>query len=59
MVLANFMYQETKFYPNFFDESENGPFEVTPGRAWEYNKYEPDAPKFYFYRKNKIAYVLC
>ena len=33
----NVKYQEPEFYSIFFDESENGPFEVPPGHTKTYD----------------------
>ena len=35
-VKTNFKYQEPEFYSRFFDDSENRPFEVSPGRTKRY-----------------------
>ena len=40
----NFKYQEPTFYSILFDEPENKPFKVPPGRT---NKSVPDAPYLY------------
>ena len=43
-----------------FDESENAPFEVSPGRTKIYDKKSlPDAPRLYILQENKSACVVC
>ena len=43
-----------------FDESENGPFEVSLGSKKTYGKKKvPDAPKLYVLKGIWSAYVLC
>ena len=48
-IKKNFKYQETEFHSRFFDESENGLFEVPPRYTNTYDKNIslPDAPKWY------------
>ena len=37
-IKTNFKYQELEFYYRLFDESQNGPFKVTPGLINTYDK---------------------
>ena len=62
-VLINFKYQETELYSILFDELEEGPFEIPPGRTkvGVIIKPVPSAPNFYFYRiqRELACYVHC
>ena len=53
----NFKYQDPWFYSRLFDESEDGPFELPPGRTNTYDKnvLSPNAPKSYVLQGNKSA----
>ena len=60
-IKKNFKYQETEFHSRFFDESENGLFEVPPRYTNTYDKNIslPDAPKWYVLQENKSDCVFC
>ena len=61
LVLTNFKYKEPEFYARLFDESEEIPFEVTPGRTnvGIIRKPVPGTPKLYVLQDSKSACVLC
>ena len=60
-VLENFKYQDPCFYARLFDDSEEGPFEVPPGRkkVFVIIKPLPGDPKLYILKGIKSARVLC
>ena len=51
-VLKNFKYQDPEFYNRSFDQSEEGPSEVTPGckDVVVIRKLVPGTPKFYVFK---------
>ena len=53
-----FQVSRARVLPSIFDELENGPSEVPPGRTKTYDKkYVPDAPKLFVLQENKDACV--
>ena len=57
-VLENFNNQKPEFYARWFDESEEGSFEVPPGwtKVGLIRKTVPDAPKLYVFQDSKDVF---